>query len=65
MPQYTIWFSETYTNKGWYNADNLEQAKEIANKLELGEITFDDLTGWGYKDKGYELDVDTVSIEEI
>jgi hypothetical protein len=65
MPQYTIWFSETYTNKGWYNADNLEQAKEIANKLELGEITFDDLQGWGYKDKGYELDVDTVSVEEI
>jgi hypothetical protein len=65
MPKYTFWFSETYTNKGWFDAESKEQAKDLLNKLELGEITFDDLEGWGYKDKGYDLDIDTVSIEEI
>ena len=65
MPTYTFWYSETYTNKGWFTADNLEHAKKLLEEIEQGEASFDELTDWGYKDKGYDLDIDPVSIEEI
>ena len=65
MPNYTFWYSETYTYKGWLTADNKEQAKELLSKVQDSEIEFDELPNYGNKDKNYELDIDLFSIEEI
>jgi hypothetical protein len=65
MATYTFWYSETYTNKGWFTADNKEQAIEMLDKIRLGEIDFEELPDFGRKDKNYEVDISPETIEEI
>jgi hypothetical protein len=66
MPEYEFWYSETYTYKAWFSADSKEQAIELLESVQQGDIDLEnDLTGFGHKDKGYELDLDPLSIEEI
>jgi hypothetical protein len=65
MPEFEIWYSETYTYKGWFQAENKEQAIEMLEAVEQGETLLDDLAGFGHKDKGYELDIEPLSVEEI
>jgi hypothetical protein len=65
MPEFEIWYSETYTYKAWFTADSKEQATELLEAVEQGETQFEDLTGYGHKDKGYELDVEPHSVREI
>jgi hypothetical protein len=65
MPDFEIWYSETYTYKAWFSADSKEQAIEMLEAVEQGETLLEDLTGFGHKDKGYELDIEPLSVEEI
>lgn len=61
MPTYEFWYSETYTNKGWFTADSLPDAKRLIAEVEDGELDINDLPSFGYKDKGYEFDANGVS----
>jgi hypothetical protein len=65
MPEFEIWYSETYTYKAWFSADSKEQAIEMLEAVYKGETCLDDLTGFGHKDKGYDLDIDPLAVEEI
>jgi hypothetical protein len=65
MPEFEIWYSETYTYKAWFSADSKEKAIEMLEAVEQGETLLEDLTGFGHKDKGYELDIEPLSVEEI
>jgi hypothetical protein len=66
MPEFEIWYSETYTYKAWFSADSKEQAIEMLEAVQQGDLDLEsDLTGFDRKDKGYELDLDPLSIEEI
>ena len=66
MPEFEIWYSETYTYKAWFSADSKEQAIELLESAQQGDIDLEsDLTGFSRKDKGYELDLEPLSVEEI
>jgi hypothetical protein len=66
MPEYEFWYSETYTYKAWFRAENKEHAIEKLEAVFQGDIDLeDDLSGFGKKSKGYEIDLDPLSIEEI
>jgi hypothetical protein len=66
MPEFEIWYSETYTYKAWFSADSKEQAIEMLEAVQQGDLDLEsDLTGFSRKDKGYELDLDPLSVEEI
>jgi hypothetical protein len=66
MPEFEIWYSETYTYKAWFSADSKEQAIEMLEAVQQGDLDLEsDLTGFSRKDKGYELDLEPLSVEEI
>jgi SepF-like predicted cell division protein (DUF552 family) len=58
MPSYEFWYDETNTFKAWFEADNLEQAKELVSKVQDGELDITDLPEFQNKDKNYELLID-------
>lgn len=65
MPEFEIWYSETYTYKAWFTANDKEQALELLEQVESDEIEMDDLPGFGKKDKSYEIEMDLPSLEEL
>lgn len=58
MSTYEFWYDETITYKGWFEAENAEQAQEMLDSVEAGDISFDDLPEFQSKDKNYTLEVD-------
>ena len=65
MPSYEIWYSESYTYKAWFDAENKEEALKLLEQVENGDLIIDDLPGFGKKDKGYELDIGAQEVEEL
>lgn len=66
MPEFEVWYSETYTYKAWFSADSKEQAIEMLEAVAQGDLDFEsDLTGFDRKCKGYDLDLDPHTLEEI
>ena len=55
MPKYEFWYEESYTYKGWFEADNLEHANELLDQMEAGELELEELPNSGSKDKNYEF----------
>lgn len=64
MTDYSVWYSDTYTYKGYFTADNKEHALELLNKVEMGEIQMDELPEFAFKDKNYELEIAPGTLEE-
>ena len=58
MSTFEFWYDETYTYKGWFEAENAEEAQEMLDGLEAGNLTFDDLPKFQSKDKNYTLEVE-------
>ena len=65
MPTYELWYSESYTYKAWFEADNKEEAIKLLEKVQNGDLIIDDLPEFGRKDKGYELDIEPSEVEEL
>ncbi len=65
MPEYEFWYSETYTYKAYFQADDNTEAKGLLRMVENGEIGPDDINGIHLKDKGYEIDIDMVSLSRL
>lgn len=63
--QFTFWYSETYTYKGWFEAESEEQARTFLSRVEDAEWEMSDLPEFGFKDKGYELEIDLGTVEEV
>jgi len=64
MPTFEFWYDETYTYKAWFDAENLEEAKKLLDKVTDGEISIDQLPEFGNKDKGYKVSFEHATIEE-
>ena len=62
---YTFWYTESYTNKGYFEAESKEEALALLAKVASGDTCLDELPEWWYKDKGYELDMSTDTLEEL
>ena len=63
---FTFWYSETVTYKGWFEAESIEQARELLEQVMSADIDMEaDLPKFGFKDKGFELEIDLGTIEEI
>lgn len=65
MATFTFWYSETYTYKTWFEADNEEHARELLRQVEDGELSVEELPQEGSKDKGYEMEIAYETLEEI
>lgn len=61
MPTYEIWYDEQVSGKIYFDADNKEHAQELLD--EMSEP--DDLPNFSRKEKGYSLDFDYGTLEEI
>lgn len=64
MKEYTFWYSETYTYKAGFKAENLEEATKLVNEVFEGERAIEDLPEFWNKDKGYEADYSPETLEE-
>lgn len=65
MKEFTFWYSETYTYKGWFVAESEEQARELLSEVQDGELDMSTLAKFGFKDKAYELEIDSASLEDV
>ena len=65
MPSYEIWYSESYTYKAWFDAENKEEAVKLLEQVQNGDLMIDDLPEFGNKDKGYELELGPSEVEEL
>jgi SepF-like predicted cell division protein (DUF552 family) len=65
MPTYQIWYDETNTYKAWFTADSEEQAKELIDEVENGNVDITELPNFENNGKNYELRIDELTeIEE-
>lgn len=64
MKEYTIWYSETQTFKGYFKANNKEEAIAKLTQLRDGEIDFDDIRDWFEKGKDTFLELDPNDVVE-
>jgi len=65
MKVYTVWFSETDTYKMSFQAESLEQAKDLLDKVDAGEIDSMDLPQVDKVAKNYELEFALETLQEI
>lgn len=65
MARYTVWYSETYTYKAWFEAESKEHAQELLEQVRGSEIDVEELPEFGNKDKNYELDIAVETLEEV
>lgn len=65
MPRYQVWYSETYTYKAWFDADNEEHAQDLLGEVYAGQVDIDDLPSADKSCKNYELDIDLGTVEEM
>jgi hypothetical protein len=65
MKEFSFWYSETYTFKGWFQAESEEQARTFLARVEDGEWELEELLEFQKKDKGYELELDEGSLEDV
>ena len=63
MKKFTVWKSETDIYKLWFEADNLEHAKELIAKYNSGEL--ETLPNQQDSLKSVEMEIDTFTLEEI
>jgi hypothetical protein len=53
--RYSFWYSEVQTYKGYFNAENEDEANEMLKLVNTGDISLEDLSGFQTKIKEYEL----------
>jgi hypothetical protein len=53
--KYSFWYSEVQTFKGYFVAENQQEADEMLKLVNAGDIGLDDLSGFHSKTKEYEL----------
>jgi hypothetical protein len=53
--KYSFWYSEVQTNKGYFVAENEQEANEMLKLVNDGDISLDDLSGFHSKSKEFEL----------
>jgi hypothetical protein len=63
MPRFVVMVHEEYWNKWGFDAENLEQAKELIRQVEDGEIDYESLPN--FYDKNYSIDTTIEEPEEV
>ena len=63
--EFSFWYDETYTYKGYITADSREEALKLIEQVELGEMSINDMPGFTCKDKGYTLEIDPGTLENL
>ena len=62
MPSFIIRVEEQYHNSWSFDADSLEHAKELMEKVKEGEISVDELPNW--YEKNHQIDTIYGEIEK-
>lgn len=52
MKTFQMWYSTGEYGKMWFDAEDIDQARELVEKLEQGEISPDELPGFSSSIKG-------------
>ena len=63
--RYEFWHNVEETWKASFVADSLEQAQELLEQAENGDINLVDLPGYWEKNKGLSLEIDLNSLEFV
>jgi exosome complex RNA-binding protein Rrp4 len=64
MATFTGWYSIEQNGKIWIDADSLEEAEALVEKVISGEIEMESLPGFKTKTKMYDFGVDELEEEE-
>jgi hypothetical protein len=64
MKRYSVWMDVTETWKVYFEAQDLEQAKQILRDLETGEVDTEDVPEYFEKNKGIEKHYALDTLEE-
>jgi len=65
MPQYEFWYTDNATYKAGFEADNLEEAREMLEKVfSTHELFLDELPDFWQKHKNGEYDYSPETLEE-
>lgn len=64
MKRYTVWLDVTETWKAYFEAEDLEQAKQIVQQLNTFELDVDDVPSYFEKNKGIEKQYAVETLEE-
>jgi hypothetical protein len=60
---FEFWYDEVYTYKAWIEADSQEEADELINQVESGDLDINALPKFQNKDKGYTLTIGQLTEE--
>jgi hypothetical protein len=63
--RYEFWHNVEEAWKASFTADSLEQAQELLEQAENGDINLVDLPGYWEKNKGLSLEIDMNSLEFV
>ena len=63
--RFEFWYNTEEAWKASFVADSLEEAEQLLEQLENGDIDITDLEGYWEKNKGIEFAVDTNSLEYV
>jgi hypothetical protein len=63
--EFSFWYDETYTYKGWFVAKDKEEAIRLLEKVENGEMGIDELEGSSFKDKNYTIGIGFDTLESL
>lgn len=58
---YSFWYSEVFSHRGYFKADSIQEADEMLRLLNAGDIGLDDLPS--FKSKGVEYELVTEQAE--
>ena len=65
MPRFYFWYSETTTNKAYFDAENLDEAKAMMSAIENGETYIDDLSSFNSSTKDGNIDIEYSTLSEV
>lgn len=65
MPTYEFWFDEITTRKAFFDADDNVEAKGILERVESGEISPEQVDKIYFKDKGYSIEIDPLTLSRL
>lgn len=65
MKQFTVWYTDADTYRGYFMAESKEQAENLLAQVAAGEMAMSDLLNFDSTNKGCETEVFIDTLAEV
>lgn len=65
MQEYSFYYSEIVTRKAWIQAESIEDARIMLEKIQEGQLEITDITDGSPIFKNHELEIDLDSLRTV